>query len=167
MVWFEIVIPILVIMSFPFFLWVLPRTPFKVTQPGLRFKLSVLIVLLLWLGLKLMFVQNINWLYWLAGMFFILSFVIFGFILWSVLCWGYTLSMLLSLSDVDHPIDVEQWQTFHAGPNGVRQLTIDRAQVLVRLYLATLKDDQLALSKLSVPVVAMVRFCTKLFGVKL
>lgn len=162
----KICLPILLIASLPILLWVLARPPFRVCQPGLRFKLSCLLILTLWCAAKIVFSNHIDLWYWSAGFLFIFACLIFGFMVWSVLCWGYTLCMLLSLQEHMKPVDSREWQKLHAGPQGTRQLTLDRIQVLVKLRLATFEDDQLMVSAMGLYLAIIAKFFMNLFGVK-
>lgn len=164
---FSIYVPILLVASLPVLLWVLARPPFKIVQPGLRFKLASLLILSMWCIAKMIYTNYINWWYWIAGLLFILSCLIFAFMVWSVLCWGYTLCMLLSLREYNDLVDSDQWQKLHAGPHGTRQLTFDRVQVLVKLRLATFDGNQLVISRFGWYLAIIAKFFMNVFGVKL
>lgn len=162
----SICIPILLVISLPILLWALAKFPFRVVQPGLRFKLASLLILSMWCIAKVIFSDSINFGYWVAGLLFILAFLIFAFMLWSVLCWGYTLCMLLSLSEHNAPVDSRQWQKLHAGPHGMRQLALDRIQVLVKLGLASFDGSRMIASRIGVYLASIAKFSMSLFGVK-
>lgn len=160
-------LPILLVISFPLLLWALAKSPFKIIQPGLRFKVAAVGILALWLLAKIAFPHDITLWYWLAGFLFILACLIFAFMVWSVLCWGYTVCMLLSLHECNEIVDVDQWQKLHAGPNGIRQLTIDRVQVLVKFSLATLDGNQVVISKKGIYLAKVANCLINIFGIKL
>ena len=155
--------PILLVISLPILLWALAKPPFRIFQPGLRFKLASTIILLTWVA----FCRTMDLWYWGAGLLFILACLLFAFMVWSVLCWGYTLCMLLSLDEHREPVDSDQWQKLHAGPHGTRQLTLDRVQVLVKLHLATFDGNQIVISRSGACLAVIARIFTNVFGIKL
>ena len=158
----SIYIPILLVLSLPILLWLLGQVPFRMSQPGARFKLSCVLILSLWCAAKVV----IDLWYWFAGLLFILACLLFAFMVWSVLCWGYTLCMLLALEEHKDRIDADEWQKLHAGPQGMRQLTIDRIQVLLNFRLATYNQDQLVISRSGKYLANFSMFFMTIFGVK-
>lgn len=161
-----IVLPILLVASLPILLWALARRPFRMTSPGLRFKCSCLLILLTWCGAKVVYFHVISAWNWMAGLLFILSFLIFGFMVWSVLCWGYTLCMLLSLEEHRSAPTSEEWQKLHAGPNGIRQLTLDRVQVLINFGLVMVKNDRITMTKKGECLSIFAKLLMKIFGTR-
>jgi len=158
----SIFVPILLAASLPIFLWVLAKPPFRIIQPGLRFKCTTLLILGAWcVFFDLVTIDD-----WIAGFLWISSCLIFGFMVWSVLCWGYTLCMLLSLYEHNDSVDSEQWQKLHAGPQGTQRLTIDRVNVLVKFRLAAVNSNQLVISRAGLGLAIFARFLIKIFGVK-
>lgn len=87
--------------------------------------------------------------------------------IWSVLCWGYTVGMLLSLNEIDVQIESHEWQKLHTGHYGTGQLTTDRAQLLVKFHLATIAGEELVMTRVGIFVAKSTRYVANLFGVKL
>ncbi len=162
-----IYIPISLIASIPFFLWLFVKPPFRMVHPGTRFRISSQLILFTWFLAKLLFWHAIDIWYWSAGLLFIAAFLIFAFMLWSVLSWGYTLCMLSVLQDVDHAVTLQEWQQLHTGAAGTKQLTFDRVDVLLRFGLARLDGHRVILSKRGARFAFIFKACTHLFGVKL
>ena len=162
----SICMPILLVVSLPFFLWLLAKPPFRVIQPGLRFKCASLLILGAWCVAKGIFFDLISLDDWVAGFLWILSCLIFGFMVWSVLCWGYTLCMLLSLHEHNDSVDSDQWQKLHAGPQGTERLTWDRVHVLVKFRLAAVDGNRLVISRPGQYLAVFARLLMKIFGVK-
>ncbi len=163
---FSICLSILLVASLPFFLWILAKTPFKIIQPGLRFKCASLLILGAWCTAKGIFFDMISVWDWVAGLLWIISCLIFGFMVWSVLCWGYTLCMLISLYEHNDSVDAGQWQKLHAGPHGTTHLTRDRVDVLMKFRLAAINDDRLVISRMGLYLAIIARFFRNIFGVK-
>jgi len=163
---FSICVPILLVLSLPILLWFLAKPPFRIVQPGLRFKLCCLLILSMWGAAKIVYSADIDGWHWTAGLLFILACLIFAFMVWSVLCWGYTLCMLLSLNEYNALADRDQWLKLHAGSHGTRRLTLDRVQVLVKFRLATFDGSQLVISRVGLFLAIFARFFMNIFGVK-
>ncbi len=159
-------LPIALVASLPFFLWVLAKSPFKIIQPGLRFKYVSVLILGIWCTAKGIFFDLISLGDWIAGLLWILSCLIFGFMVWSVLCWGYTLCMLLSLYEYNDAVDSDQWQKLHAGPHGTQHLTWDRINLLIKFRLATANDNRLVTSRMGLHLAIIAKLFMKVFRVK-
>ena len=164
---FEILTPMLLAVIFPFLLGALAQAPFRVISPGFRFKLVAIIVLFIWGFIKVIVGEQLSIAFWVAGALFLLSVFIFAFMVWSVLCWGYTTSMLLCLSEANSPVDLMDWKILYAGRDGMQKLTSDRANVLIQYHLVRLDNNQLILSNRGAFVARAALFFAKLFGVVL
>lgn len=129
-------------------------------EPGLRFKLVIGLILGLWWEMNKF---SFNW-EWIAGVFCISAVLLIGFMLWSVLCWGYTISMLLCLQRCDEIDSLQQWEIAYAGPTGVRELTLNRLKVLTGLGFAKVEKN-LSLTKLGHLNARIFKIICKIFGV--
>lgn len=162
----QIYLPIFLILSLPLLLWVLPKPPFKISSPGLRFKIGSLLMLCIWTFAKVVFSSSIDIYHYIAGFLFICACLLFAFMVWSVVCWGYTICMLLSLSEHNQLVDSKTWQTLHAGPRGMHQLTENRIQVLINMHLAKIDGDQMRISQAGFYLAKFAQVLMKIFGVK-
>jgi hypothetical protein len=57
--------------------------------------------------------------------------VIVCFILWSLLVWGFTISMLLALARAGGPTSIEAWAVLYAGGGGMAEIGENRAGLLL------------------------------------
>ncbi|MBP9774377.1 MAG: hypothetical protein KBD30_00955 [Legionellaceae bacterium] len=85
---------------------------------------------------------------------------------WSVLCWGYTLSMLLCLQTIDRVENIDQWEIQYAGPQGLDALSLNRANVLVWLRFARVTENQVILTKLGLISASILQIVSRFFGVR-
>lgn len=161
----NIILPIVLIISSPILLWILGKLPFYIIQVGLRFKIMSLLIFSTWIIVLLSGYIQV-W-YWIAGLLLIVAFLIFYFMIWSVLCWGYTIRMLLVLNDYHKPVDYQKWQKLHAEPDGIEGLTLNRVQVLKKLGLIEQDSDQIEISIKGLYLAKLGHLFMRLFGVSL
>jgi len=135
--------------------------------PGLRFKIASLLIYTIWCLINLILEQQgnvIGW-RWLAGGLCISAVLLVSFMFWSVLCWGYTLSMLLCLAE-NHSVDSQKhWEDLYAGPEGIRKLTTNRIGVLIALRFAFIEKGQLILTKFGELSAVIIQTGSSLFGI--
>lgn len=156
-------LPIILIILCPILLWTLAKSPFKLIRPGARFKLTSILILLFWNVAALSF--QIEICYWIAGLMLLVAFLIFYFMLWSVLGWGYTIRMVLVLHEHKYPVDNLMWQKLHAGSNGIKKLTVNRIETLKKMQLIKSDGDRLILSHKGLFLAKISRIFMWLFGV--
>lgn len=128
---------------------------------GLRFKINMGAIYFIWCVLNHFRFDGV----WLEGMLCISAVFIIGFMFWSVLCWGYTLSMLLCLQSTEIVQNLEQWELLYAGPLGLQALTQNRATILVWLRFAKADGNQVVLTKFGYICATVLRILSQFFGV--
>lgn len=129
--------------------------------PGLRFKICVGVVLFIWCELHHFI---FDWI-WLEGMLCISAVFIIGFMFWSVLCWGYTLTMLLCLRAIENVKNLEQWEVQYAGPQGLIALSKNRAYVLIWMRFALVDERSITLTKLGHVSASVLQRVSRFLGV--
>jgi hypothetical protein len=140
-----IALSLLGVVSLPFCLLVLSHGPWKVPAPGRRFVLSAGLTVMLWIGL--MFVPTSPVLVdVISGGLLLATALLAGFTLWTLVAWGFTVSMLLSLSRAGVPLTPEEWVLRYTGGTPVDAFARDRLGVLFRLGLAQAQGDQIVMT---------------------
>lgn len=137
--------------------------------PSLRFKIAALLIFSIWCLTNLILEQQgnvIGW-RWFAGGLCISAVLLISFMFWSVLCWGYTLSMLLCLAENNSVKNQKQWECLYAGPEGIRKLSTNRTAVLIGLHFAFIEKNQLVLTKFGLFSAAIIQTGGYLFGIAL
>ncbi len=159
----SILIPIILSILFPFLLWVGGKLQLT---PRLRFKFFSLLILSIWTIICLHSLKDsgIGW-QWIAGVLVISSAVILFFLPWSVLCWGFTLSMLLRLAKSPKPLNQKQWAEAYAGALGTRGLSKNRATILLAFGFARLDKDDLVLTRRGRLSAGCLRLISYFFGI--
>ena len=164
-----ILIPILLILMMPIILLVMPRF-FRKIDLSMRFKLVAIFILLTWclLGLVLKS-KGYVFSYWdiCSGALLIISVLIFLFMIWSVLCWGYTISMLLCLSQPKSVTNLHDWEKLYTNTDSLLTLTRNRSQVLVWLGLAKIDKDIVQLTSFGKLFSSMVNAIIRITGIPL
>jgi hypothetical protein len=158
------IIPVTLILSMPVVLMLMPRI-FPTIPVSLRFKFSAAFILILWcltaLGLRSS-LWDIG-----AGVLLILAVLIFAFMIWSVLCWGYTISMLLCLSEARPIKNVYDWEKLYTKSDSILTLTENRSRVLVWLRLAKIHNNTVQLSQLGYRFSTMINTIIRFTGIPL
>ncbi len=161
----NILIPIGLTILFPLLLWLGGRL---MVAPGRRFKVTSIFILIVWTMICLILLneRGSTWAWsWLAGCLFISTSFLLSFMLWSVLCWGYTLSMLLCLAENTTVASQGEWEQLYAGPEGIECLSLNRAKVLVRLRFANIIDNNLILTNCGRFFAYILYYVRSLFGI--
>lgn len=146
--YWNVLLPFLLVMSWPLIMILMPFVSKKIS-PGLRFKLSVIILLIIWSFLSLfLYSKTPEFSIWqsAAGFLFILAVLLFAFMIWSVMCWGFTISMLLWLSKIGKAITLSEWIALYTNEDGIRGMTCNRAQILSWYRLGILNHDEVTLT---------------------
>jgi hypothetical protein len=125
--------------TMPALLILLGRTSSALQRPGLRYRVSVQAAWLLFLTSLVGFALAgipIAAIDYIAGVAIMLSATVLAFIAWSLIAWGFTLSMLLALAKQKHVGGLDGWIRHYTGGADFRRLAADRAAVLLGARLA-------------------------------
>jgi hypothetical protein len=145
---------------------VLPRRP---PLPGARLRLAALAGAILWLaatGLAALAGTPASGADLVAGAAMQLAAAIVCFILWSLVVWGFTINMLLTLAAAKRPVSLDEWAVLYAGGRGLAEIGENRAGVLLGAGLAVRgKDGAYALTRAGRVAAPAFRALRGLFGV--
>ncbi len=111
--------------------------------PGRRFVLATATAWGIWLlgAAWLASSGPLPWQDLLASVFVLFGTSIAGFILWSLLAWGFTASLLLSLARAGEPVTLERLVADYTGGGTLRSFLENRLGVLLRLNLVRRDGD--------------------------
>ena len=164
----SIILPIGLIAIFPLLLILQSMINVK-SSPGGRFKIAAALLLVIWsmasVMLSVIYSEFTIW-DWLAGVMLLLSVILFAFMLWSVLCWGYTLSMLLCLEKNSYVDDLRHWQRLYTQSDDIRRLTLNRMQLLVWMKCVSVKNSEMEVTAIGYRVAYIIRRLQILIGMK-
>ena len=128
----------------PFMLLALSHGPWRIAAPGRRFVVAAALTWAGWLG-AMSFLAPV-WVDFVTGAFLIATATLAGFTLWTLVAWGFTLSMLLALSRAERPLSVEEWALAHTRGKPLAAFTRDRLGVLVAMGLAEVRGDRVLMT---------------------
>src|SRR5262245_45114382 len=111
----------------PVLLLALSHGPLKVAAPGRRF---VVVTSLAWCAwLAAMIVSAPDAVELVTGALLLATATLAGFTLWTLVAWGFTLSMLLALHRAGRPLTVEEWAAAYTRGKPLDAFTRDRLGV--------------------------------------
>jgi hypothetical protein len=133
------------------FLILLSHGPFKFGGLGRRFRVAVFLSLALWVALlwltgALVPLDSAGVMDLAAGAFVVATAIIAGFTAWSLLAWGFMLSILLSLAHQDGVVGLEDWMSDYGGGRGLDSLLSGRLELLFRLGMVVRDGDRILLT---------------------
>ncbi|MFO0802178.1 MAG: hypothetical protein U0791_03500 [Gemmataceae bacterium] len=129
----------------PAFMLALSHGPWKVAAPGRRFIVAAVLTVGTWIGL-IFLPESPNAFDVVAGALLLLTALLAGFTLWTLIAWGFTLSMLLTLARSDRPLSLPEWVAGYTGGKPLTAFARDRLGVLLMLGLATSRDGRVAMT---------------------
>ncbi len=128
----------------PILLLVLSHGPWRIAGPGRRFVLAALLVWSAWLAATV--VAAPGWVDALTGGLLLATVTLAGFTLWTLIAWGFTLSMLLALHRRGRTLSVEEWMLAHTRGKPLAAFARDRLGVLVAMGLTEVRGDRLVMT---------------------
>lgn len=119
-------------------LWAAARVWGTTPSPGRRLVNAEAISLGVWLLSMAIWHEAIaaTWEDWLAAALILMGGALATFTLWSLLAWGFTSSLLLTLSRADGPLTLDDWIVRYTRGGDSAVFTRNRLGVLLRLGLA-------------------------------
>ena len=82
----------------------------------------------------------------IAGAAIILTAGLVLYSVWSLACFGFTTTMLISLANAQSPLSPEEWENSYGSGLGMQAFTDDRIRVLQGMQLIRLKGEEVYLS---------------------
>jgi hypothetical protein len=126
----------------PLFLTLFAHGPSRITKDGKRFIVSIAATFVLWAVLITFALEpeNSRQQYQAIDLLTAVLLLIGGgltqFTLWSLIAWGFTVSVLRSLGDANCPLSQEEWIHHYTDGQGIQRFTTDRFTVLLRFGMA-------------------------------
>ena len=133
--------------SMPFVLLALSHGPWRIAAPGRRFVVAAALTWAAWLCV-MSFLAPV-WVDFVTGALLIATATLAGFTLWTLIAWGFTLSMLLALSRAERPLSVEEWALAHTRRQAARGVRSRSARRAVAMGLAEVRGDRVVMTRLS------------------
>lgn len=154
--------------AIPLVTFILSHRPFKITSLQHRFLISCGISFLVWGAFVFTYAinaQSVLWSDMLSGILFFLTAIIAFGILWSLICWGFTLSLLKALAESQSAKNQTAWFALYGGGSTTQDFMYDRLSILLALGLAQHKNETIKLTSSSGHFMAIfVRILRKMYG---
>ncbi|PDT91417.1 hypothetical protein CO669_05290 [Bradyrhizobium sp. Y36] len=93
-----------------------------------------------------------------GGLFLLATAMMFFYILFSLLAWGFTLTLLTALDKAGRPLTLEQWAVAYMQGGDLGTFTHNRLKLLVGAGMLTIADGKLAPTTKGVAVARLVKF---------
>ena len=149
--------------ALPVVLVVLSHGPWRIAPPLRRFLTAAFISWAVWL--IAMAAVGPGWVDCVTGTLLVATATLAGFTLWTLIAWGFTLSMLLALERTRHPLTIEAWTRAYTRGRPLDALAQDRLGLLFRLGLAEMRGESLLVLARRGRWVARLAFgCRRVFG---
>jgi hypothetical protein len=158
-----VAITIAVCWASPILLFALSHGPWRIAAPGRRFVMAAILTWTAWLAA--MAAVAPGWVDLVTGGLLLATATLAGFTLWTLIAWGFTLSMLLVLERAGSSITIEEWIRAYTRGRPLDALARDRVGLLLRLGLVSMSDKGLLVSAPRGGQFARVAFaCRRVFG---
>lgn len=124
----------------PVVLLALSHPPLRIPPVGRRFKAAALITVAGW-GVALVLAPDRPSVSDLAAsLCLLIGALLAEFTLWTLVCWGFSIALLLELVRAEQPLDCDAWVSAYTGGGTIMQFTQDRLGVLLSHGMATNED---------------------------
>lgn len=161
-------------LAMPFLLAVFARLPLRNAKLSHRFWLAMATSLLMWVLISLFavgpdgvpHVRQFQYADSMAGGLVLATAALIAYSVWSLACFGFTISMLLILYEHGKPMTLDEWANSYGNGRGIPGLTRDRFSVLVRMKLATIDGENLHISPAARAFGRFVAFLSRIFAVR-
>jgi hypothetical protein len=128
----------------PCVLLLVSHGPTRIGAPGRRFVVAAVLTWAAWVGAMIAFTPG--WVDVVAGLCLLMTATLAGFTLWTLIAWGFTLSMLLALSRDGRPLSDDEWAEEYTRGKSLAAFARDRLGVLFALGLAEVHGERVAMT---------------------
>jgi hypothetical protein len=149
-------------LAVPVVLALLSHGPWKIVAPGRRFLVAVSLAAGAWPGCLLFSEPRPADL--LAGVLILASAVLAEFTLWTLIAWGFTASLLMTLARENRSLATDEWIAAYTAGQTIDAFSLDRLGVLFRFGLAVRQPDRIVLTRGGRPAARFVRILRLVLG---
>jgi hypothetical protein len=128
----------------PASLLALSHRPLKVISPARRFVMAAALTWLAWFAA--MIAAAPDWVEAVTSGLLLATATLAGFTLWTLIAWGFTLTMLLALNRAGRSLSVEEWALAYTRGKPLDAFTRDRLGVLLKLGLAEIRGGEVTMT---------------------
>ena len=169
-------LPVPILLSFcllgtlPLVLVVLSHGPLRVTAPGRRFVVAALLVVIMWIsGLITLHDGEASDAFadLIVAALLMMGGLLSAFTLWTLIAWGFSVSLLLALSRHGGTLDSSSWVRAYTGGQSLERFAKDRQRILLKFNLAQAGETGVRITPWPGKAVSFVAIALRrLFGVR-
>lgn len=100
----------------------------------------------------------------LGGVLLLLTAIEFWYVVWGLLAWGFTLTLLTSLASVGRPLTKEQWIAAYMQGGNLSVFAHNRLRVLLGAAMVVSTAGKIVVTPLGVVTIRLVRFVRLAMG---
>jgi hypothetical protein len=116
----------------------------RIGSPGRRFVVATLLTWAVWV--MAMIALGPGWVDFTTGLFLLLTTTLAGFTLWTLIAWGFTLSMVLALARCGRPLSIEEWAEEYTRGKSLSAFARDRLGILLVLGLVEVHGERVIMT---------------------
>lgn len=152
--------------TFPLLLMSFAHGPLRVPRSGARYQLAAVAAIILFALWCALYPGARSPADVVAGALMISGAMIIWFNIWSILVWGFTLSLLTALAEAHAPLTKERWIAAYTGISDASVFAHDRLGVLLKLKAARIERDQVRMTVLGRLIALGGRLARLMFGMR-
>jgi hypothetical protein len=99
----------------------------------------------------------------LGGALLLLTAILLCHVFWSLLAWGFTVTLLTAIAGAGHPLTLEQWISIYMQGGDLRGFAHNRLRLLVSTGMVVTRDGRVVMTPfgaLTARLVRLIRFAT-------
>jgi hypothetical protein len=100
----------------------------------------------------------------IAGVLLLLTAILFWHVVWSLLAWGFTLTLLTALAQAHRPLNREEWISAYMKGGNLSTFVHNRLRLLVGSGLVEVRGDIVVATNSGILVAQLVRFVRFILG---
>ena len=128
----------------PGVLLLLSHGPCRIPAPGRRFVVASMLTWVAWVAA--MIAMGPGWVDAATGLLLLMTATLAVFTLWTLIAWGFTLSMLLALARGGRRLSVEEWAEEYMNGKSLSAFARDRLGILLALGLVEVHDGRVVMT---------------------
>ena len=101
-----------------------------------------------------------------SGALFLATAILFWYVIWSLLAWGFALTLLTALNSAGRALSSERWiAAYIGGPGDLTLFANNRLQLLLGAGMAKREEDNILVTPLGLAVARLVRLVRLILGI--
>jgi len=138
-----------------------------IRSAGARFRAASLMAVGLYAGVFLFLPGSREVADIVSGALLLATAILFWYVIWSLLAWGFTLTLLTALITAERPLTQDQWVTAYMGGAGdLSSFAENRLRLLRVAGMVSMDADEVTATQLGIGLASCVRVVQFILGVR-